>query len=306
MSEVPFVFNIQKYSIHDGPGIRTSIFFKGCPLACQWCHNPESQRYHKELMVFHDRCTACGACVKHCAQGVNAIQDGKLVMDRSKCTACGDCTDWCLNNAREVAGKEYTVKELVKEAEKDLPFYEQSGGGVTLSGGEVMAQNMDYIEKLCRALHDKGISVYIDTCGGAPYENFQRIMPYVDTFLYDIKLLTPELHQYWTGMDNTRILENLKHLSRDGARIFIRLPIIEGVNASQDYIHRVIKFLQKEQISVAQVNLLPYHDTGKHKYRKLDRSYDEEEQMSKPDQALMEEFRDLFVQHGFQNTYIGG
>jgi pyruvate formate lyase activating enzyme len=306
MSEVPFVFNIQKYSIHDGPGIRTSIFFKGCPLSCQWCHNPESQRYHKEMMVFYDRCTACGACVKHCPQGANTILDGKLIMDRSRCTACGECVDWCMNNAREIAGKEYTVKELVKEAEKDLAFYEQSGGGVTLSGGEVMAQNMDYIEQLCRALKDKGISVYIDTCGGVPYENFQRIMPYVDTFLYDIKLLTPELHKYWTGIDNTLIIENLKRLSRDGAKIFIRLPIIDGVNATEDYILRVIKFLQKEQISVRQVNLLPYHDTGKHKYKKLDRVFDQEEQMAKPDQDLMETFKDLFVQHGFQNTYIGG
>lgn len=302
----PLVFNIQKYSIHDGPGIRTSIFFKGCPLSCQWCHNPESQRFTKELMVFYNRCTACGACVKRCPAGVNAIVDGKLVMDRSLCTACGICTDWCVNNAREVAGKEYTVQELVREAEKDRAFYEQSGGGITLSGGEVMAQDIDYLEQLCRILHDKGYSVDIDTCGIAPYEHFQRILPYVDVFLYDIKLLTPELHKRWTGQDNRLILENLKRLNQDGARIYIRLPIIEGVNATEDYIRRVVRFLQEEHISVLQVNLLPYHNTGKHKYSKLDRAYDEEEQMAKPDQSRMELFQEIFVKNGFQNTKIGG
>lgn len=306
MAKVPFVFNIQKYSIHDGPGIRTSIFFKGCPLSCRWCHNPESQRYARELMVFHDRCTACGACVPRCPEGVNAIADGKLVMDRAKCTACGVCTDWCVNNAREVAGKEYTVRELAREAEKDLAFYEQSGGGVTLSGGEVMAQDMDYIESLCRILKNKGISVYIDTCGAVPYERFQRILPYADAFLYDIKLLDSEAHKQWIGMDNTLILENLKRLSADGAVIFIRMPIIGGVNATEEYILSVIEFLRREQIAVHQVNLLPYHDTGRHKYGKLDRAFREAERMSKPDRDQMESFRALFVKYGFQNTFIGG
>ena len=159
--------------------------------------------------------------------------DGKVVMDREKCTACGVCTDWCLNNAREVAGKEYTIKELVKEAEKDRMFYEDSGGGITLSGGEVMVQNMDYIEELCRILYNKGYRVNIDTCGYAPYENFKRILPYVDTFLYDIKAMDPEVHKKFIGVDNALILENLKKLSDDGASINVRIPTIGGVNATE-------------------------------------------------------------------------
>ena len=166
MAETPYIFNIQKFSTHDGDGVRTTIFFKGCPLRCMWCHNPESQHYYKELIFHQHKCTACGRCVVKCKQGANSIVDGKIVFDRSKCTACGVCTDWCITEARELAGKEYTVDALVKEAMKDKIFYEQSGGGVTLSGGEVMAsQHMDYVEEVCRKLHENGVSVFIDTSG---------------------------------------------------------------------------------------------------------------------------------------------
>ena len=304
--QTPLVFNIQKFSVHDGPGIRTTIFFKGCPLSCQWCHNPESQRFHKELMIFHNRCTACGACVKKCPNGANQIVDGKLVFDRTKCTGCGVCTDWCVNEAREVAGKEYTVKELVKEAEKDREFYETSGGGITLSGGEVMCQNMDFIEELCRILYNKGYSIAIDTSGYAPYENFKRILPYVDMFLYDLKHMDADAHKKYIGVDNDLILENLKRLSADGARIFIRLPLIDGVNATTQMIEQVIAFLTENHIRVDQVNLLPYHNTGQHKYNKLDRPYNEDGLMKKPVDELMNQFMEFFIEKGFSNIKMGG
>ena len=304
--ETPLVFNIQKYSIHDGDGIRTSIFFKGCPLNCAWCHNPESQRYHQELMFFDSRCTGCGACVARCPQKAVSIVDGKAVTDRSLCNACGVCTDLCYNSAREVAGKTYTVEQLVKEAEKDRMFYENSGGGITLSGGEVMDQNMDYIEQLCKTLYDKGYSVDIDTCGYAPYENFQRILPYVDTFLYDIKAMDPKIHKEYIGTDNQLILDNLIKLSRDGAKINIRIPVVLGVNADDAFMQDVISFLKENSISVSQVNLLPYHNTGMHKYRKLDRAYLKEEEMGVPAGELMEHFQALFVENGYSNTNIGG
>ena len=302
----PYVFNVQKYSIHDGDGIRTTIFFKGCPINCAWCHNPESQRFDKELLYFKDRCTGCGKCVTKCPNGANTMIDGKAELDRSKCTACGICADWCITQARDIAGKEYTVKELVKEAEKDRQFYEESGGGITLSGGEVMAQDMDYIEQLCRILHNKGYSVNIDTCGYAPYEDYKRILPYVDTFLYDIKAMDKETHEKYIGVDNTLILENLKKLSADGARINIRIPTIVGINATEEFMTDVVNFLKGNNISVAQVNLLPYHNTGKHKYSKLDREYDTEGLMEKPSAESMELFKNIFVRNGFNNTKIGG
>ena len=305
MDGKPLVFNIQKFSTHDGDGVRTTIFFKGCPLKCRWCHNPESQRYEKELIFHHNKCVVCGKCVVKCPQQANSIVDGKLVFDRDKCTACGVCTDWCIKEAREIAGKEYTVDELVKEAKKDQIFYEQSGGGVTLSGGEVMAQNIDYIEQLCKRLHREGISVFIDTSGYTKYENLKRLIPFADVFLYDIKAIDSEEHKDYIGVDNALILENLVKLSNDGAGIYARLPIIGKVNATEEYINSVIRFLEDNHVKVQQVNLLPYHDIGKGKYASLDRPYDEAS-MVKPDKELMEHFKTMFEEHGFTKVLIGG
>ena len=306
MAETPYIFNIQKFSTHDGDGVRTTIFFKGCPLHCMWCHNPESQHYYKELIFHHHKCTACGRCVAKCKQGANSIVDGKIVFDRSKCTACGVCTDWCITEARELAGKEYTVDALVKEAMKDKIFYEQSGGGVTLSGGEVMAsQHMDYVEEVCRKLHENGVSVFIDTSGYTDYENLKRILPYVDVFLYDIKVMDPEGHKKYIGVDNSQILENLKKLSDEGAGLYIRLPIIQQVNATDEHIESVIHFLKENNIHARQVNLLPYHDIGKGKYASLDMEYHDDE-MSVPVSELMEHFKSMFEEQGFNKVNIGG
>lgn len=303
--ETPFVINIQKYSVHDGDGIRTTFFFKGCPLSCSWCHNPESQRYSQELMLYHERCTACGSCVTHCPKGANTIKDGHLVFDRSLCTCCGICTDYCLNNAREMVGKNYTIKELLKEAEKDRMFYEDSGGGITLSGGEVMVQNMDFLEELCRLLYKKGYSINIDTCGYAPYENFERILPYIDTFLYDIKHMDPEDHKKYMGVDNKLILDNLSRLNLAGASITIRIPVIAGVNDSEQFINQIVSFLKDQKIYPRKIHLLPYHNTGKSKYENLDRSYADGE-MKVPEAGCMELFKDIFITNGYTNTKIGG
>jgi len=301
----PCIFNIQKYSIHDGHGIRTTFFFKGCPLSCQWCHNPESQRYGVELMFYYERCVGCGSCIPVCPHQANTFVEGRMNVDRTACAACGACVDVCLPNARELVGRVYTVDELVKEAEKDQMFYEVSGGGITLSGGEVMAQDMDFVEAFCRKLHRKGYSVNIDTCGYAPYDSFRRILPYVDTFLYDIKLMDPDEHKRFVGTGNRLILDNLIRLNADGAKIDIRIPTINGVNAREDFMQDVIGFLLDNHIQVTEVNLLPYHDIGKSKYAHLDRAY-AEEILKVPSGERMELFQKMFIKSGFANTKIGG
>ncbi|MCF0106182.1 MAG: glycyl-radical enzyme activating protein, partial [Holdemanella sp.] len=167
----PKIFNIQRFSTHDGDGVRTSIFFKGCPLHCLWCHNPESQKYESELIFYKHKCVQCKRCTTVCS--CNEMIKGKILYHREKCFQCGICIDHCFYDARELAGKEYSLLELYKEIKKDFIFFENSHGGITLSGGEVMAQDMDYIEKLCKKLYKDGISIYIDTCAYAPYEHFQ-------------------------------------------------------------------------------------------------------------------------------------
>lgn len=299
------VTNIQRYSTHDGDGVRTTIFFKGCPLSCRWCHNPESQDFKKELFFYENKCKNCGGCIPRCPSGANVIEAGKLCFTREKCTACGNCTDWCIYEARELAGRDYTVQELVKEAKKDRIFFEQSGGGVTLSGGEVMSQDIEFLEPLCQALHREGLSVFIDTCGFAPYEKYERILPYVDTFLYDIKAMDSAVHKEWTGVENALILENLKKLSAVGANIYIRIPTIGGVNADEGFMQDVIDFLKEHNIHPAQVNLLPYHNYGRNKYASLAKEYDDDS-MQVPSDEQMELFKNMFINNGFAKTNIGG
>ena len=299
------VTNIQRYSTHDGDGVRTTIFFKGCPLSCRWCHNPESQDFRKELFFYDNKCKNCGGCIPRCQSGANVLEEGKLCFDRSKCTGCGTCTDWCIYEARELAGKDYTVEQLVKEAKKDRIFYEQSGGGVTLSGGEVMSQDIEILEPLCRGLHREGLSVFIDTCGFAPYEKYEKILPYVDTFLYDIKAMDSAVHKEWTGVDNALILENLKKLSAAGANIYIRIPTIGGVNANEGFMQQVITLLTENNIHPAQVNLLPYHNYGRNKYASLAKEYDDAS-MQVPSDEQMEQFKNMFINSGFTKTNIGG
>ena len=208
------ITSIQKYSIHDGDGIRTTVFFKGCLLKCVWCHNPETQSYKKQPSYNKEQCVGCRSCEMVCPQHAIHAENGKVVTDLTLCDSCGTCTDYCNQNLREIIGKEYTVDELVKELKKDEMFYEESGGGVTLSGGEVMTADMEFVEELCKRLRKLGITVTIDTCGQAPWENYERLLPYVETFLYDIKTMDNEIHKKYIGAGNELILSNLEKLSK--------------------------------------------------------------------------------------------
>ena len=300
------ITNIQKFSIHDGDGIRTTVFFKGCPLKCEWCHNPETQRFEKEMQVDREKCTGCGTCASVCPNGaVRMTEDHRPSWDPKACTFCGKCENFCPAGVREIVGREYTVKELTKELMKDQMFYEESGGGVTFSGGEVMSMDMDFILAMAKELKRQDVTLTIDTCGYVPYERFEKILPYVNTFLYDVKVMDPELHKKYMGTDNKLILENLIRLSQDGARIYIRIPTIKEVNGNEQNMKETIAFLKEHDIHPAGVNLLPYHDTGSGKYAKLGMEYKGTD-LHAPDKEEMEAFAALFVNAGFTNTKIGG
>lgn len=264
------IINIQKYSIHDGPGIRTTVFFKGCPLNCWWCHNPESQKLGSQIMFFKEKCKGCYLCIKRCPQKAIEFIKGYPVTDESKCNFCGKCCDFCPSNAREFVGKEITVKELMKEIMKDEAFYDESNGGVTFSGGEPLVHS-EYLNNVLEICKYKGIHTAIETSGYATWDQFEKISDNVDLFLYDIKHMNNKKHLKYMGTGNTIILENLKKLSEKGSNIYIRMPIIAGINDDDENIDVAVDFISN--LNIIQVNLLPYHKMGMDKYRRLDREY---------------------------------
>lgn len=300
------VLNIQKFSLHDGEGIRSTIFFKGCGLHCLWCHNPESQNYNPQLMIYEERCRGCGTCIEACPYGALSLgENGKIQLDKDKCNGCGKCVDFCAYDALEIAGEYYTAEELVDEVRKDMILYEESGGGVTLSGGEVMSQSAEFLLDLIKRLNRLGIRVNIDTCGFAPWKTFETIAPYVDTFLYDIKMINTEKHLLFIGNGLDVILENLIKLNEINAKLNIRIPIIGKVNDELSEMEKVSDLLVDHKIKVKQINLLPYHNTGSTKYERLGITY-EDEIMSVPSDETMENIKKIFQQSGFNEIYIGG
>lgn len=295
------IFNIQKFSVHDGPGIRTTVFFKGCPLRCLWCHNPESQNNENQMLYDKDKCVLCGACVKICPEKAIKIENNNLTTDPSKCNHCRQCEIYCIQGARQVAGKEYTVHEVFKEVVKDKVFYEQSNGGVTVSGGEPMLYD-EFLEELFIRLKEENIHRAVDTCGAVSFYKIEKVSKHTDLFLYDIKHMDDEKHKEFTGMSNKLILENLVRLSEIHNNINLRMPIIEGVNACEKHIEQTIFFIKK--LNIKKVNLLPYHDIAKHKYKKLDMLY-EDEKMLIPSDEKMQRFKKMFESDGYE-VKIGG
>lgn len=295
------LFNIQKFSVHDGPGIRTTFFFKGCPLRCAWCHNPESLAVKPELLRHKEKCSLCGECATHCKDGSITMKDGDIHIDNKLFDGNEDILDECLKNALSIAGRSYTLDQVMKEALKDEVFYQESGGGVTLSGGECMMQ-IDFVEAFLKRLKERKIHTTIDTCGHVPTEYFERILPYTDLFLYDLKHTDIEGHKEFTGVDNQLIIDNLKYLSHQGAKVFLRLPIIVGVNATNQHIEQVIDLLG--DISVDQINLLPYHSIGEGKYDRLNLAYDKVA-FSAPSDEQLNKFKSIFTSKKF-NVIIGG
>lgn len=277
------IFNIQRFSLHDGPGIRTTVFLKGCPLRCPWCHNPESQSRLPELMYWESRCSGCGACVPACSRGALRLRDGRPVLSSGQCAACGDCVKSCPAGARGISGRTVTPHEVLAEVLGDTVFYDQSGGGVTFSGGEPLAQP-EFLEETLRLCKDAGLSTVVDTCGFAHWDVLERIAPLVDLFLYDVKLMDDAAHMESVGVSNKIILDNLRRLASAGSKVTARLPVIPGVNDGMANIQKTGEYLSS--VGVRRVTLLPYHDLGKEKYVRLGREYPLEDMASLPDESI--------------------
>ena len=262
-------FNIQKLSTEDGPGIRTTVFFKGCPLRCRWCHNPEGIDPRPQLMWFGIRCIGCQTCVKTCENGVLKLTKDGLQINREKCLRCGNCAEACPSTALELVGKDYSVEKLFIEVEKDRPFYEQSKGGVTCSGGEATMQTQQLLEflKICK---QNQIHTALDTCGYLKWENLEKLLPYVDLVLYDLKLIDSKKHREFTGVPNELILENAKLIAKRGNTMWIRTPIIPGHTDSDENIKQIAIFIKNNLLpAVERYDLCAFVNLCKAKYERL-------------------------------------
>lgn len=263
------LFNIQRYSIHDGPGIRTIPFFKGCPLSCQWCSNPESQRLKPELMFNKIRCVHCGKCVDACPRQAIAFTHPYFV-DREKCNQCGECADVCPTHALEMKGTRMSVAQVIDALKKEETLFRRAGGGVTLSGGEPLTQP-EFARELLRACKDKGWHTAIETTAYAPKRVIKEIFPFIDVALTDIKAINPFIHKRYTGVDNRIILENLLRIAQI-TQLVVRVPVIPGVNDNIEEIHAITEFAKLLR-GVDTLHLLAYHTYGENKYALLGRIY---------------------------------
>ena len=256
------IFEIKRFAVHDGDGIRTTVFFKGCPLKCVWCHNPEGIEFLPQAAFYENKCIGCGECAEVCLSGAHIIGGG---FEREKCIACGKCADVCLGDAMVFYGRETEVDELMPKLLEDMDFYKNSGGGVTLSGGECLMQ-ADFCKELLKRLKENHIHTAVDTCGFVSGEAIDKVMPYTDIFLYDIKAFDEEVHIKCTGQSNKLILQNLKYIDRCGKKIEIRIPYVTGFNDSQ--IPKIAEFL-KGLRNITKVRILPYHNYSGSKYNSL-------------------------------------
>lgn len=277
MSEKAIIFNIQRYSIHDGPGIRTLVFFKGCSLRCKWCSNPEGIAQKAEVKYFKEKCIGCGACLQCPRQAVWKHAEGGYLIDREKCTACGVCVAVCPVKARELCGEAWDAEDICRKVKRDAVFYKSSGGGITLGGGDPILQSKQ-ATRLLRLCKEQGVNTAIETAGHYDFEDLQAAAGYCDTILYDVKAWSSDTHRKWTGVPNEKILHNLKTLdawiTEKGSEtaLIVRIPLNPGHNFQQEeFFHLADWLLQLKNLK--RVELLPLHHLGSNKYEQLGRQY---------------------------------
>lgn len=286
------IFDIQRLSIHDGPGLRTTVFLKGCPLRCKWCHNPEGLSRKIQLKYMDEKCILCRKCIAVCSQKVHEIIHNMHMVDFEKCNVCGMCIKECPSTALELWGQEFTAQEVIRLVSSDEPFFGEEGG-ITFSGGEVMMQPEFLLEMLQEA-KKHSYNTCVDTSGYTKWENIEKILPYTDCFLYDIKAYSEEIHMAGTGCSNQRILENFKRLVQEQKKIYVRIPVIEEFNATTEEMGKIAGLLQ--EYPVMGVTLMPYHVLGRAKRSFI--GMDLGTVYHAPSEKKMEEFQKLFLKHG--------
>jgi len=274
------IFNIQRYSIHDGPGIRTTVFLKGCPLECFWCQNPESQRGTPEIFLNKEQCTLCGQCVAICPTGASSLLLERSTIDRGKCTGCGMCVDVCPSGARSLVGRYATVEEVVQEVVRDKKFYENSGGGVSLSGGDPTVQ-IEFALAILRGWKEEGLHTVLDTCGYASWLIMEKLLEFTDLVLYDIKCMDTTKHYGATGKPNDIILENAKKIAKCKL-MRVRVPMIPGFNDTAEEVRAIAEFV-KDELGAVDIDLLPYNKWAESKYDRLGKTCFHLEEQSEED-----------------------
>jgi len=291
------IFDVKRFSIHDGPGIRSTVFFKGCPLTCAWCHNPESQSIKPELIFRPSRCLACGECVDACPHEAIQFIDGRIVQDWNLCQVNGACVGVCYPGAREIIGKQISPEAVVQELTQDRVFYQASGGGVTISGGEPLAQP-DFLKEILSLCKKEDLSTALDTCGAVDWEDLEDQLPFLDLVLYDLKIIDDTLHKEYTGVSNRQILENFRRLLEYEVDVSVRRPVIPGVNDSEEEIGQLCKYLEGKNDRI-KIDLLPYHSLSQDKYLRLGRGKESSEWQT-PSPDLMDRIKKQLEEFGHQ------